>query len=364
MPPQDDVTPCGSPTAYGEMTRGQARVALITLLALSAISIGAALTSSGGAQSDGSVSGHDRGDIALHRSIIERIREGQGYYEATAEQLAARNYPTGSVFNWRPPLPIWLLAQLPHPLWGRAILSVVVLAIVVLGFEAMSRDAPRNRQRPLACAVLLACSLFPVLVSGVYVWPTFWAGAFLALSVCAYGVNWRWMGVAAGLAALFFRELTLPYCALAILLAWRSGRKREIAAWGIGLACWGVWYGLHVLQVLEHMPPDAKHHPGGWVRFGGLPFILSTVQVNGSLILLPRVVSAVYFVAAVVGLGGWRSPWGIRTGATAAIYLLLFACVGLEGNSYWGFLIAPLLCFGVARCPASMSDLWRRAIAA
>ena len=359
---QDDIDPCGSCTAYGGLTRGQARVALITLLALSIISVGATLTSSDGSHSPSAVSGPDQGDIALHRSVIELVHEGQGYYEATAKQLEARNYPTGSVFNWRPPLPIWLLAQLPHPSWGRGILSIVVLAILVVGFEAVSRDAPQHHMRGAACAVLLAGSLFPVLVSDVYVWPTFWAGAFLALSVCSYGVNWRWMGVAAGLIALFFRELALPYCALALLFAWRGGRKREIVAWGIGLACWGVWYGLHVLQVLEHIPPDAKHHPHGWLRFGGLSFILSTVQVNGCLILLPRVVSAVYFVAAVLGLGGWRSPWGIRTGVTAAAYLLLFAFVGLEGNSYWGFLIAPLLCFGVARCPASLSDLWKRAI--
>ena len=36
-----------------------------------------------------------------------------------------------------------------------------------------------------------------------------------------------------------------------------------------------------------------------------------------------------------------------------------FAVIGQSFNQYWGSLIAPLLCFGVARFPASLRDLWQ-----
>jgi len=43
------------------------------------------------------------------------------------------------------------------------------------------------------------------------------------------------------------------------------------------------------------------------------------------------------------------------------LYVVAFAVVGQQVNQYWGELIAPLLCFGVARFPASLRDLCQAA---
>ena len=45
-----------------------------------------------------------------------------------------------------------------------------------------------------------------------------------------------------GLAALFFRELALPYCVLCIVLAWRERKRSELAVWLLGLAAWLVFF--------------------------------------------------------------------------------------------------------------------------
>ena len=85
--------------------------------------------------------------------------------------------------------------------------------------------------------------------------------------------------------------------------------------------------------------------------------------MNAYLLLLPQWVTAIYLVAALVGLAGWSTPLGTRIGLTVCLYLMAFAVVGQSFNQYWGALIAPLLCFGVARLPASIGDLCRAATA-
>jgi hypothetical protein len=52
---------------------------------------------------------------------------------------------------------------------------------------------------------------------------------------------------------------------------------------------------------------------------------------------------------------------GERAGVTLAMYVALFAVVGQPFNQYWGSLIAPLVCLGLARAPVSLADLWRAA---
>ncbi|MGD0276776.1 MAG: hypothetical protein ABSB79_12125 [Syntrophales bacterium] len=42
--------------------------------------------------------------LNCYRSIVARIRSGEGYYQATYSELLTRGYPTASIFNWRTPL--------------------------------------------------------------------------------------------------------------------------------------------------------------------------------------------------------------------------------------------------------------------
>jgi hypothetical protein len=99
-----------------------------------------------------------------------------------------------------------------------------------------------------------------------------------------------------------------------------------------------------------------------WLQFGGAAFLISLAQMNAFLLLLPQWVSAIFLGLALVGFAGWNSPTGQRVGLTTCGLLVLFAFVGQPFNQYWGSLIAPLLCLGVAHSPAAISDLFWRAM--
>ena len=209
--------------------------------------------------------------------------------------------------------------------------------------------------------MLLTGPLLPTVLDDLFVVPVLWAGVFIALSVCAYGLNRPYLGVAFGLAAVFFRELALPYCLLGAGIAWWHGRRGELAAWLLGLAAWSAFFAWHWWQVSGLIAPGAIAHQQGWIQLGGAGFVISTAQMNAYLLLLPQWVTALYLVAAMVGLAGWSTPLGTRIGLSVCLYLAAFAVVGQSFNQYWGALIAPLLCFGVVRFPASLADLCRAA---
>lgn len=308
------------------------------------------------------------GDVALYRAEIERIRSGEGYYQAAATELPARGYPTRNVFNWRTPLPMWLVGKMPDPIFGKVLLCLLAGAAIWLAFEALAREdagqaasLPYVAARALACVALLSGPMLFCVLGDLFVEPCLWAGVLIALSIGAYGVGRPGWGVGAGLAALFCRELALPYCLLGAALAWWQGRRKEQIAWVAGLLGWAVFFGLHCWRVASLIAPDARAHDQGWVQFGGAGFAIAAAQMNAYLLLMPQWVAALWLVAAMFGFAGWPTALGQRAGLTAAGYVLAFAFVGQEFNQYWGTLIGPLLCLGAVRLPASLADLWRSA---
>ena len=302
------------------------------------------------------------GDVDLYRAEVDRVHAGEDYYAVAAEELPQRGYPTRSVFNWRTPLPMWLIGVMPTVLLGKLLLCALALTVLWLAFETASREEPNIYRLALPLVVLLIGPLLPCMLGDLFVMPVLWAGVFIAISICAYGMNRPYVGVAAGLAAVFFRELALPYCVLSMAIALWQRRRGELLAWTIGLAGWVVFFGLHCWQVSHLISPDAVAHRDSWIQFGGLSFVLSTVQMNSCLLLMPTWVTGLYFVAAMFGIAGWNTPMGRRTALTLCLFAVAFSIVGHDFNRYWGMLFAPLLCFGVVRAPQSLVELWHAAM--
>ena len=176
-------------------------------------------------------------------------------------------------------------------------------------------------------------------------------------------MNRPWLGVAAGLAAVFFRELALPYAVLRRPSPGTAGERREAAAWLVGLAAWAAFFAPALLAAsAAGRRPTPLAHRQGWVQLGGASFVLATVQANACLLL-----------AAHVGHRGSTSsrrcsawPAGTRRWAggrrlSLCLFVAAFSVVGQDFNRYWGMMIAPLLCFGAVRAPASLWDLCRAA---
>ena len=346
-------------SSYARLSPWQARAVLICLLLL--IGLGLWKSPTPPPLCDVGEESAKSGDAFLYMTEIKRIHAGENYYQVAAEELVSQGYPTASVFNWRTPLPMWLIGKLPDPLFGRLLLIAAGFATVLLAFEAAAREQPNVYRLAMPLAVLLVAPLLPCFQGNVFVLTELWAGTMIALSLCAYGVGLRFLGATMALAALFLRELALPYCLFGLTLALWQRRPKESMVYVVGLLGWIVFYGLHCWKVSHLITATAVAHHHGWVRFGGLTFVIAVTQMNACLVLLPVWITVIFFALSMIGFAGWQTEWGKRVALTACLYVVAFSIVGQEFNRYWGLMVAPLFCFGAVRAPAALSDLWHAA---
>ena len=299
------------------------------------------------------------GDVALYRSEIARMRQGESYYNAAAAELRSRGYPTHSLFNWRTPLPVWLLARVPGIEWGNALLGAVALMLLLSSFSLLADDS--GLKSALLSSVLLTGALLPCILGELVVMSELWAGVLVALSAVLFGLGRRNAGMASGLAALFLRELAAPYILVCLVLSAHERRWRELGLWFAGLAAYGLFFTCHVSQVVPRILPDDRAHAGSWLCFGGAGFLISTAQMNAFLLLLPQWITAIYLAMALVGCATWNTPAGRLVVWTTLMYCVAFSIAGHDFNQYWGSMIAPLMCLPAGRAPAVLMRLWQAA---
>jgi hypothetical protein len=295
-------------------------------------------------------------DADLYGRVVERVREGEDYYESLDREFERLHYPVVSLFNYRTPLYAWFLSLFARPAWPKLIVGLLALCTLLLSYATIRRSP--GRVAGLLSVVMMSGALMLCLFEGMYLYTEVWAGTLIALSMAAYARGQVGLGVLTGLLALFFRELALPYCALAWLLTMWHRRWREAAAWLAGLALYALYFAWHAQRVLPNLPAaDDPLDVSSWVRFGGMEFLLAASRANIFLIAAPAWVAAICLPLAVLGLAGGRSDLAQRSLITVAAYLLLFATVGKLDTFYWGMLITPLLAMGVALSPWALGDL-------
>jgi hypothetical protein len=340
------------------LSRSAARLALAAYLLFTLLAVAITLSPLRSGYADAPDRGP--GDLALYRAEVDRIRAGENYYQAANVELRQRGYPTRSVFNWRTPLPMWLVAKLPHPQAGRLLMGLLALAALFYGFTILEGES--HVWQGVGCGMLMFGALLPSLMDHLYVAPELWAGSLVVLSLAAYSRGRVTLAILLGIAAVMFRDIAAPYCLLMGLLAFAQRRWSEVWKWALAFALYAVFFACHVYAVKNLITAGDRAHQGTWVQLGGLPFVLSVSQMNLYLLLLPQWVTAIYLGMALLGLARWHSPIGQRIGLTVCAYLTLFSVVGYPFNQYWGSLVAPLLCFGVAHFPTEVAQLWRAAL--
>ncbi|MCC7084972.1 MAG: hypothetical protein IT427_08195 [Pirellulales bacterium] len=345
-----------SSSSFARLSPSAARIVLA--VTLSAIALCMWITFSPWASGFADKPNRGAGDVELYQAEVHRIYGGEDYYQAAATELRARGYPTTSVFNWRTPLPMWLIGRLPGEWAGRLLIGGLAALVLILGTYITARDA--DPMAATMAGLLLVGALMPAWLGNVYVMPVVWAGALIALSACLYSLNLRGWAFGAGLAALFVRELAAPYCVICLLLAMKDRQQREVVAWLTGFALYVVFFAWHHTQVMSLIGPNEAVHANSWLQYGGASFVISLAQMNAYLLLLPQWVAAIFLVLALLGFAGWNTPTGQRVGLTACAFVSLFAFIGQPINQYWGSLLAPLLCLGAARSPAALAELFRR----
>jgi hypothetical protein len=294
-------------------------------------------------------------DVALYQAEIERIQAGESYYEALAHELPARGYPTGSVFNWRTPLPVWLVAKMPEPSMATALIGVVALGLTAGAFKLLADEC--GVRTALVGVLFLSGAILPCLMTDLVVVSELWSGVLVALSACLFANGNRRAGLLAGIAALFFRELAAPYVFVCIALAVYERRYRELGWWFVGLSTYALFFAFHVHSVFGHALTGQPGPVSSWIKFGAAPFLVSAAQMNGYLLLLPQWVAAVFLACAFLGAATWNTDAGRLVALTVAIYAVAFSIAGNDFNQYWGSMIAPLLAIAAARAPVVVREL-------
>jgi hypothetical protein len=350
----------GGPSRYAAVSRPQALLVLSAGLVMASWSVSLtmfrpALPAAAPARSEPV----DQTDVSLFRRIVDRVHAGESYYDAAGSEMRSSGYPTLSVFNWRLPLFAWLNG-LAGPVWGQAVLSSLALATVLLTYRTVRRES--GVPVAMATVALVGLALAPCVRINMCLMTELWSGTLIAFSICAYWQRWWLLGMATGLLALFFRELALPYCLVAWALAYQQKRWSETWSWVAGFLAFGIYFGFHAWAVAGHHTAADLAHPQGWVRFGGIAFMLSTVGSHLVLAELPPWSWALYLTLALIGLAGWPGEIGTRICVTVCAYLGIFAVVGQPFNNYWGLTDAPLLALGFVRSPASVRDLLGAAV--
>ncbi len=347
------ANPSAPTSSFARLTPLQARVVLAAFIVTAAALVGITFSPLKSGFADQPSRGVS--DIDLFLMHVAMVRSAGDYYESAKLEMESRGYPTRSVFNWRTPLPIWLVAQLPSNCVGIVITSLLGICVLMFGCVAVAREGGLGRAG--LCLIFLSGAVMPGMLKGAFIMPEVWSGLFIGLSLCFYAFERRAAAVLFGIAAIFFREFAAPYCLVCLALAAFERRRGEVLGWIVGFAAYAAFYAWHISQVLPLMSPDGLAHTGTWLQFGGAAFVLSLVQMNAYLLLLPQWVTALFLALALVGFAGWQSAWGKRAGFAACAYLAAFGIVGYDFNQYWGSTIAPLLAFGAAQGPRAVLDL-------
>jgi len=294
-------------------------------------------------------------DVKMFRRVVNRMSAGEAYYEALGAELRNGGYPTRSVFNWRSPLHLTSIQIATEPV-SRWVLAALAAGAMLLATLATNRaGGPGLVQFVVTGLAVSECFLFNL---DFHLYPEVWAGVLLVISVSAYEFDCWPAAVAAGLPALFYRELAMPYVLVSLAFALRRKRRAEVLAWLVGLALWAFYFLMHAQAAIAQVRPTDMAVQFDWVRFGGLRFVLLTTLMS-LLVGFPNWVAALFFPAMLFGLAGWRSGIGSRVGILVAVYMAAFSVVGMPVNMYWGAVTNPLLAFGLVWFLPSAIDLVR-----
>ena len=294
-------------------------------------------------------------DLRCYYSIAQRIHAGEGYYQAARQELQTRGYATDSVFNWRLPFLAILLGTLPSPEAGQVIVILLSFFSLWLWVDAATKQMSFPR---VALGVIpLAGSAVYSFIGIIFVMHELWAGILISISLFAHGNGWRKLSLAAGIAALFIRELALPFVAVMFFSSLADRNRKDALAWLLGALAFISVMAVHASRVHALTRSDANLHFAQWLALSGWDYVLATIHVQPFLFILPSWFTAVLAPLALLGFLAWRDALGKRVGLTIAAYILIFLFVGRSNNAYWGLLYCNLLPLGLLYAPVALSDI-------
>jgi hypothetical protein len=293
-------------------------------------------------------------DLALYDRAIERIQNGEYYYDFIVEEHRAADYPVRPGVAVRLPTLAYIDAWLGVP--GQIAASLALLAAVLMAWwRRLGEEAGGARLRRIGFALLLIGASLG-LNRHFFVLHELWSGMLLAL---AFGLHrpgkWGWPLAAAAL-AVAIREHALPFILLMGAMAvWRRAWK-EGAAWSLLALAFLAFLGLHLHIVAQQVLPSDPFGQG-WLDLRGLSGWISYVALSSNLRFLPGFLAGPLIVLAMLGWAAWKSPAGQFGFLLYAGYGLLFMIAGRPDTYYWGVMVAPAIMVGLAFAPSGLRAL-------
>ena len=295
----------------------------------------------------------EKGDIALYRTVVKRMRAGESFYVATGEEQHLKGYATTPFLTWRLPTLAWLIATLGEIPMANILRVLAGLAMLV--WIQSLKDQGFKRRGTILGVLLVYSSLVIVMPPTTVYLHEAWAATLIAFSLALWQRFWR-LSVLFGIAALAFRELALPYVlAMAVCAAW-EGHWREVVGWVLGTSLFLIGITWHASIVNPLIQPHALQG-GGWLALGGWAFVLSANQLNIIILALGQWLTAFWVPLALIGAGSSAGPLGNRLLLIVGGYTLAFLFAGRPDNNFWGIIYGPLIAVSLTFMPLGLSAL-------
>lgn len=295
-------------------------------------------------------------DVKVYQRITKAVANGEDYYAVVAREHRLHNYPLKPYFTIRPPTLAWISACLEPT--GTRLALYVLIGLTVMAWLEVFRGISGTPLVQYAAFGLLAESAFVLSFSPFMYFHESWAALLIALSIALRRPDRFGLSIAAGLAAVLFRELALPYLMLMAVLAAYEKCWREAYGWSGAIVLALVAQLLHahaVAAVVIASDPASQ----GWTGLGGWSFYLTAANNSSLLELLPMWVTAVVVPFSLFGWIAWRSAIALRVVGLMLGYATLLVLFARPDNVYWAILIEPFLLAGLSLGAAGVWQLWQ-----
>jgi hypothetical protein len=284
---------------------------------------------------------HVQLDQELYRTVVERVRAGEGFYPATIAAQRERDYPVRPALAVRPPTLAYGLALLPSSATRTAALIALLFGALIALRQTLSDRPPAEALAMVALALAgLFGALFP---DNVYLHEQ-WSVLLVLLALCAH--RKPCLMVLLALAAVLVRETALAWLAAIVLVAlWRRDTKLAAMAITAIVAAGALWLFHAHLAAAEVRPGDLTSP--GWVSFQGAALVVDALRRNLVLTALPGWLILAVVAASLAAMLRWGGDMERIAAIGSVGFLAALTVFGRPDNGYWGFMAAPFVLLGL-----------------
>ncbi|APE29261.1 hypothetical protein [Aurantiacibacter gangjinensis] len=298
------------------------------------------------------------GDLALYRTISQRVADGEPYYGAAMDEQRARNYPTRPFVAVR--LPTLAMLHSAIGVDGVRYLSVALLLACLWGLHQRLSGTVSDRER-IAALIMLALGGAAVAAPQAGLVHEVLAGMLLTLAFLFYTPERWWPSLLAAGAAIAVREIAVSFVLLWLAFAVTGRRWREAGALVGLLALFAAMMGLHYhLVEMRRMAGDPASQ--GWDAMTGYALPLMALSRLTAFLVLPVTIAAPLAILPFVGWLGLGGRIGLFAALWFAGFFTAMALFARPENFYWAQLVLPAYVAGLAFVPRALGELLRNSL--